>query len=899
MPGPTPMQYPFPYKTEDANSQSSTGGGGSGSTVPQGGTGQTNLPAYQPLVGNGVSPVISLPTSTTGYVLTSNGPTSLPSFQPSSGGGGGGTVTQVTASSTKGDVGVNVATGTTTPAITISYSGTPNTIAQGGTGSATATTAFTALAPTATKGTTLIGQTGGGYTTIPVGSDGQVLTAASGQTNGVQWTSTGAGSVTSVGLTVPSVLSVSGSPITGSGTLAVGYSGTALPILNGGTGNTTASTAFGALAPTGTKGGLIVGTGSNTFANLPVGTDNFVLSAASGQTDGVQWVSASSAFNSVVAFQNQTTSSQSISTATSTKVTWGTPGIDSNSGWSVANNYYVIPNAGYYFVAASIVYAAGYSAYDAKVEIQKNASVIQTGNIYHAAISAVGNPQVTVVVSCAQGDTIQVNANQDSGASISLAGASYSGQTNFMIASVGGVATAGGAGTVTNVNTSSSATGFTLTGGPITSTGTVALTYSGSAIPITNGGTAATTSQGAINNISQLTTKGDLLVYSGSNATRLPAGSNNFVLTSESAQTNGLQWQSIGSLLSITPTIFQSNSNSTQSITTSTSTQVTGWTPVIDTQTGWNNGAQYYVIPSTGYYTVRGTVQFATTYAAYFAHLDIVKNNSNFIQEGTTYHCAVSARANLDVSGVFSFNASDTIQLNVFQDSGISLTLIGNTVLTDFEVIAVVNYPGGTAPNGTVTSVGLTVPSFLTITGGSPVTTAGTIGVGYSGTALPIANGGTAATTSQSAINNISQMTTTGDMITYNSGNVSRLAAGTNGQVMVVSSGSPGWSNTLPNNYYFSSTNGITINGPFFAGTLNAGSSGQVLTSQGAGSVPIWGSVGSILANNNSWTGTNTYANTSTFNGNVNLNNVTNIRNQLIDSNGSPGTAGQFLVSQG
>lgn len=49
----------------------------------------------------------------------------------------------------------------------------------------------------------------------------------------------GSGTVTSVAATVPSFLSISGSPITSSGTLAISYSGTALPVLNGGTGTTT------------------------------------------------------------------------------------------------------------------------------------------------------------------------------------------------------------------------------------------------------------------------------------------------------------------------------------------------------------------------------------------------------------------------------------------------------------------------------------------------------------------------------------------------------------------------------------------------------------------------------------------------------------------------------------
>ncbi len=51
------------------------------------------------------------------------------------------------------------------------------------------------------------------------------------------------GSVTSVAMTVPTFLSIGGSPITSSGTLAVTLSGTALPVANGGTGVTSVTTA--------------------------------------------------------------------------------------------------------------------------------------------------------------------------------------------------------------------------------------------------------------------------------------------------------------------------------------------------------------------------------------------------------------------------------------------------------------------------------------------------------------------------------------------------------------------------------------------------------------------------------------------------------------------------------
>lgn len=50
---------------------------------------------------------------------------------------------------------------------------------------------------------------------------------------------TGAGSVTSVELSAPAIFTVSGSPVTTTGTLALTYSGTALPVENGGTGVST------------------------------------------------------------------------------------------------------------------------------------------------------------------------------------------------------------------------------------------------------------------------------------------------------------------------------------------------------------------------------------------------------------------------------------------------------------------------------------------------------------------------------------------------------------------------------------------------------------------------------------------------------------------------------------
>ena len=81
------------------------------------------------------------------------------------------------------------------------------------------------------------------------------------------------GTVTSVAASVPAFLSVTGSPITTSGTLAITYSGTALPIANGGTGQTTAAAAITALAGTQTSGYYLRSNGTNTVLAAIVATD--------------------------------------------------------------------------------------------------------------------------------------------------------------------------------------------------------------------------------------------------------------------------------------------------------------------------------------------------------------------------------------------------------------------------------------------------------------------------------------------------------------------------------------------------------------------------------------------------------------------------------------------------
>jgi hypothetical protein len=101
------------------------------------------------------------------------------------------------------------------------------------------------------------------------------------------------GTVTSVAATVPSFLSISGSPITTSGTLAITLSGTALPTTSGGTGTATTFTE-GSVVFAGVSGvysqnntGLFWRTSTNSLG-LGTTTPSYNIDVLTGGTGGIK-----------------------------------------------------------------------------------------------------------------------------------------------------------------------------------------------------------------------------------------------------------------------------------------------------------------------------------------------------------------------------------------------------------------------------------------------------------------------------------------------------------------------------------------------------------------------------------------------------------------------------------
>ena len=244
------------------------------------------------------------------------------------------------------------------------------------------------------------------------------------------------GTVTSVGVTAPAVFTVTGSPVTTDGTVAIAYSGTALPVANGGTG----LTALGAGVAT-----LLSGASSGTGG--PVGTTSptILTGMTLGNGGGNPLMSINGAVSSVRGFD--------IFAAGSYRWRIATTGLESaNAGADV--DFEAFSDAGVSQGHPLRVNRSGY--------ITTMAPALNVAASYFACYFS--NPTGT-------------------------SGANLLSRTAAEVRSDIGAGT--GSGTVTSV-AASVPSFLSIAGSPITTSGTLAVSYSGTALPVANGGTGLT-----------------------------------------------------------------------------------------------------------------------------------------------------------------------------------------------------------------------------------------------------------------------------------------------------------------------------------------------------------------------------------------------------------------------
>jgi len=402
----------------------------------------------------------------------------------------------------------------------------------------------------------------------------------------------GTGTVTSVDMSVPTGLSVSGNPITTAGTLAVTYTaGYAIPTTtkqgqwdtayadrlkwDGGATDLVAATGRTSLGATTVGGNFFTLTNPSAITFVQINADNSITTmdaptfrTAIGAGTGGGSVTSVSGTGTVsgLTLTGTVTTSGSLTLGGTLAVT------PSNFASQTANTFLAAPNGSAGVPTFRGIVAADVPALSYVSSVGVTAPLATTGGLTPTLSMPVATSSANGYLSSTDWSTF--NAKQPPGSYLTsvavtsangFAGTSSGGTTPSLTLTTsitgllkgnGTAMSAATAGTDYSAGTSALATGIlksTTTTGALTiavaadfptlnqnTTGTAA-NVTGT-VAIANGGTGQTTQTAAFDALAPTTTKGDLIVDNGTNNIRLAVGTNTQVLTADSTVAAGVKW---------------------------------------------------------------------------------------------------------------------------------------------------------------------------------------------------------------------------------------------------------------------------------------------------------------------------------------------------------------------